>query len=99
MVDHRIERSVAAQAEALVLNAERALAEARAVCANVGADQSDAVTVLIHAAAMGIADLAGPATTPDRIKRGVAVAARQLQTAIPFYVENRTRPIRRPGHG
>lgn len=88
-----------AQAEGVTLMAETALADARAVCARIGADESDAVTLLIHAAAMGAADLIGPNAGRRRVERAVDIASRQFAEAVPQYLASRTKPIGEPGHG
>lgn len=81
-----------AQGEALDLAAERLVADARAVCGRIGADQSDAITLLIHAASMAIADACGVEPDGRRVRRAVDMASDQLADAVPAYVLNRTNP-------
>lgn len=80
-----------AQGEALDLAAERLVADARTVCTRVGADESDAITLLIHAASIAIADACGQNPPRDRIAKACDLAMDQIEEAVPAYVAERAK--------
>lgn len=80
-----------AQGEALDLAAERLVADARAVCVRIGADESDAITLLIHAASIAIADACGENPPPHRVDKACDTAMDQIEEAVPAYVAQRAK--------